>query len=138
MEHYHAVVWLDHRDARVFHTTTEDASERDVHADDGSEHQASGHRDRGKSGKRPPVDKDYFEGIIKALGGAKEILVMGPADAKTEFVKYIESHHKDIKDRIIGVEAADHMSNYQVVEHARRFFKKEDRMRPLLDASTSS
>ena len=133
MEHYHAVVWLDHRDARVFHVTTEDASERDVHAHNSSEHQAAGHRDRGKSGKRPPVDKEYFEGIVKALGKSKEILVMGPADAKTEFVNWVESHHKDMKDRIIGVEAADHMSDYKVIQHARKFFKREDRMRPLLD-----
>ena len=133
MEHYHAVVWLDHRDAKVFHITTADASERDVHATNSSQHQAAGHKDRGKSGKRPPVDKDYFEGIAGALGGAKEILVMGPAEAKTEFMTFVESHHKDMKSRVIGVEAAGHMSDHQIVEHARKFFKKEDRMRPLLD-----
>jgi len=133
MEHYHAVVWLDHRDAKVFHITTADASERDVQATNSSEHQAAGHKDRGKSGKRPPVDKEYFEGIVAALGSAREILVMGPADAKTEFMKFVESHHKGMKDRVIGVEPAEHMTDHQVVEHARRFFKKEDRMRPLLD-----
>jgi hypothetical protein len=132
MEHYHAVVWLDHRDARVFHITNEDASERDVHAIQSSEHQAAGHKDRGKSGKRPPVDKNYFESVIGALGGAKEILIMGPADARKELNKYIETHHKDMVDRIIGTEAADHMSDYKIVQHARKFFKKEDRMRPLL------
>jgi hypothetical protein len=133
MEHYHAVAWLDHRDARVFHITTEDASERDVHSAKSSEHKSAGHRDRGKSGKKPPVDKVFFEGVIGALGGAKEILLMGPADAKKELVTYIETHHKDIKDRIIGVEAADHMNDHRIVEHARLFFKKADRMRPLLD-----
>ena len=132
MEHYHAVVWLDHRDARVFHITTEEASERDVHATHSSEHQSAGHKDRGKSGKRPPIDKDYFEGVIGALGGAKEILIMGPADAKKELSTYIDSHHKEMKEKIIGIEAADHMSDYKVIQHARKFFKREDRMRPLL------
>ena len=57
---------------------------------------------------------------------------MGPADAKKELSTYIDSHHKEMKEKIIGIEAADHMSDYKVIQHARKFFKREDRMRPLL------
>ena len=32
----------------------------------------------------------------------------------------------------MAVEPADHMSDYQIVSHARLFFKKADRMRPQL------
>ncbi len=132
MQHFHAVVWLDHRDAKVFHITYEESDEKIIHAQDDSEHQPSGHRDRGKSGKRPAEDKQFFEGVVKALGKAQEILIMGPAGAKQELAKFIEKHHKEMAGRVMAVEPADHMSDYQIVSHARLFFKKADRMRPQL------
>ena len=47
-----------------------------------------------------------------------------------ELADHIRSRHPDPVDRIIGVEAADHPTDGQIVAHARAFFRAADRMLP--------
>ncbi|MBI1397662.1 MAG: translational machinery protein [Betaproteobacteria bacterium] len=127
MSHYHAVVWLDHSEAHVMHLAPDDVEKFTAHASDSHPHL---HHKRGSVGAgRNAEDKHYYDEIVRLIGGAQEVLVVGPGQAKLELVKHVHVHHQDLVKRIVGVETADHPSDAQVVAHARRYFDAKDRMR---------
>ncbi len=83
-----------------------------------------------KSGKwgagKAQEDQKYYHDIAEALEGASEVLVVGPANAKLQFIKHIHAHDKDLVDKIIGVETVDHPTDAQVVAYARKYFLAKD------------
>ncbi len=125
---YHAVVWIDHRQARVFHFSAEDADKIVVHADHPIREFKLGEK---RTGHRLAEDQHFLEDVTKAVADAEAILVVGPANEKHEFVKHIERVHPGMRIKIEGVESADHPKDGELVAHARRFLKAADRMRPL-------
>lgn len=126
MSHFHAVVWLDHTEAHVMHIGREDVEKFTAHASDKHPHL---HHKRGATGSgHRAEDATYFDAIVKLLGGAQEILLVGPGSAKLEFVKHLHKHHADMVGRVLGVESADHPTDAQVVAHARKYFAAKDRM----------
>jgi hypothetical protein len=64
-----------------------------------------------------------MQGVADAVSDAGEILIIGPAGAKTELAKYLREHRPEIGERIVGVEAADHPSDREIVAYARKHFK---------------
>ena len=126
MSHYHAVVWLDHSEAHVFHFTPEDVQKLTAQSTDLRPHQ---HHKRGSSGSgNAKEDHAYFEHVTGLLKGAQEILVVGPAKAKLDLVKHIHKHHQDTVPKIAGVETLDHPTDGQLVAYARKYFHAKDRM----------
>jgi stalled ribosome rescue protein Dom34 len=126
MSHYHAVVWLDHNEARVMHISPDDVEKSVVSP--AAPHRNL-HRKRGSvSGSRQPEDQHYYHEVVEALGGAAEILIVGPGQAKLELIKHIHSHDQQIVDKVIGVESVDHPSDGQLVSFARKYFVAKDRM----------
>lgn len=130
MQHYHAVVWLDHREARVFFFDRDKVDEVDLAAR--APHHAVHHYKGAISGKRSPDDQKFLHEIVEALKPAKEWLILGPGGAKLELVKHVQKHDAALADHIVGVESADHPTDKQIVAHARHYFKAADRMRPQL------
>ncbi len=127
MSHYHAVVWLDHAEAHVMHVSKDEVEKFTAHSSDKRPHL---HHKRGSVGSgHRAEDAQYFGEIVKMLGGAQEILVVGPGQAKLELVKYVHKHHHDLVDRVLGVESVDHPSDGQLVAYARKYFDAKDRMR---------
>ena len=90
MKHNHAVVWLDHREARIFFFNREDVEGLDLEARGPSHHLR--HWKDGISGKRSPEDQRFLHEIVEALQPAKEWLIMGPGTAKLELVKHVHKH----------------------------------------------
>jgi stalled ribosome rescue protein Dom34 len=124
--HYHALVWIDHREAKVFHfnaTEVDRATVRSTHPDQHIHHKANS----GDSG-HAPVDKEFLKRVIQAIAQAGAILITGPANAKTELVSYIKATQPHLAERISGVEALDHPSDGALLALARTFFKADDRM----------
>ena len=64
-----------------------------------------------------------LEEIAAALNDAGEILIIGPASAKTELAKYLHEKHPAVGKRIVAVEAADHPTDRQIVAYAKQHFK---------------
>ena len=64
-----------------------------------------------------------------AIADAGAILITGPGIEKTALLKYIERKHPKLKDAIESVEAADHPTDGELVAHARKVLKAEDRMK---------
>ena len=126
--HYHVLVWIDHREAKVFQfdaTDVDRSTVRSTHPDQHLHHKANS----GDSG-HAPLDKEFLKHVAQALSTAGAILITGPAGAKTELDTYIKQTQPDLAKRISGVEALDHPTDGALVDFARRFFKADDRMHP--------
>ena len=126
--HYHALVWLDHRVAKVFHFNAEDNQRETVNSS--HPHQNLHHKANSNDSGHAPVDKDYLERVTKSIANAGAILIVGPGSAKTELHTHIVKLHPQIATKISAVETIDHPSDGALLAHARRFFVADDRMRP--------
>jgi stalled ribosome rescue protein Dom34 len=127
-QHYHALVWIDHREAKVFQFNATDVDRttvRSSHPDQHIHHKANS----GDSG-HAPVDQEFFKRVALAISQANAILIAGPANAKTELVAYLKKTQPHLAERISGVEALDHPSDGALLALARSFFKADDRMHP--------
>ncbi len=124
---FHAVIWLDHEHAKVFHLDRESFDETVLKM---PKHQiASRAKGRDTHHRGESHDqKEYFEAIVKTVGDSEEILVMGPGTAKLELVKHVHKNEPKIEKHIVGVESADHPTDGQILAHARRYFRAKDRM----------
>jgi stalled ribosome rescue protein Dom34 len=119
--HFHAVVWIDHAQAKIFHVGLTGADEMTLHPHLPTRHLHHKANSIG-SGHTAP-DKDFFAQVTEALGDAGEILIIGPAGAKTELAKFIRAHHPAIGNRIVAVEAADHPTDPQIIAYAKQHFR---------------
>ena len=122
MSTFHAVVWLDHTTAHVLqfdpaHVESQTVKARSQHTR-AHANATHGHK----------TEREYYDHVAQALAGVQEVLVVGPGQARTEFVAHCEAHRKDLAARIVGTESADHPTDNQLVALARRYFEKYDRM----------
>lgn len=127
MSHFHAVVWLDHSDAHVFHFTPDEVEKLTAESTHPHPRQHSRRGNEGAAGKAGE-DRPYFDRIVKQLLGAQEVLVVGPGNAKLGFIKHVHRHAQDLEKKIIGVETVDHPTDRQLVAYARKYFAAHDRM----------
>ena len=127
-EHNHAIVWIDHKEAKIFYFSGRDFDQIDIR----SEHpNVKVHRKANSIGNgHAAPDTVFFQHIIDALAEPKAILITGPASAKSELVKYIDGHAENLRLRIAGVETVDHPSDGELVAFARSYFKSADRITP--------
>jgi stalled ribosome rescue protein Dom34 len=127
--HYHAVVWIDHKQARVFHFNVEEADKTLV-----KDHVVRDLHSREKhTGQRTEENKPFFEDVAKAIADASAILIVGPAQEKDFFAKFLAEKHPAICAHVEGVEKADHPSDGELLDFARRYVKASDHMRPQID-----
>lgn len=128
---YHALVWIDHQQARIFHF---DANGSDLEVVRSSHpHQHLHHKANSRDSGHAALDIRFMSEVADALDSAGAILITGPAGAKTELASYIRRARPDLGRRISGVEAVDHPSDGQLVALARTFFDKDDRMHSQID-----
>lgn len=122
----HAVIWMDHQEARILHVHPDAADETTVLA---PKHHLRRHsQGRGEAREHPDDARQFFGEIAKGLEGATAILILGPSSAKLEFLHYLHEHIRELASKVVGVEAADHPTDKQVVARARLYFKGSDRM----------
>ena len=123
---YHSIVWLDHHRAVVWNFSDDEQSKSVVKAHGVNEH--THFRKSPHGGHRSPGDHDFFDDIAKTLTGVAEILVVGPAQSKDEFVAFIRVKHAEVASHVVGVESADHPTDPELLAYARKHFKVIDRM----------
>jgi stalled ribosome rescue protein Dom34 len=126
--HYHAVIWIDHREARVFHFSPSDVEKLVLHPDNPTRH--IHHKANSIGSGNAPADRDYLHAVAESVADAGAVLVTGPANAKTELVEHIRLHDPQLTKVIAGVETVDHPSDAQLVAYARKYLKATDRMLP--------
>jgi stalled ribosome rescue protein Dom34 len=128
-QHFHAVIWIDQHEARVFHFGATDVERLVLHPDNPTRHI---HHKAGSIGSgHASADHEFLHAVAQSIAGAGEVLITGPANAKTELVKHIANHDPKLKKIVAGVETVDHPSDAQLVAHARKYFGAKDRMQPL-------
>ena len=126
--HYHAVIWIDHREARVFHFNPTDIERLVLRPDNPTKH--IHHKANSIGSGHAAEDHAYLQAVAESIADAGAVLITGPANAKTELVKHIRQHDPKLMKAIAGVETVDHPSDASLVAHARKYFKVEDRMLP--------
>ncbi len=124
--HYHAVIWIDHREARVFHFNATEVDALVLHPHHPTHH--IHHHANSIGSGHAAEDQDFFHKVAESVAKAGAVLIAGPANAKTELVKHIHHHDPQLIDRIAGVESVDHPSDGALVAYARTYFKAADRM----------
>ena len=99
--HFHAVVWIDHAKARIFHFNVEEADKTVIRPD----HAVRDiHHGAKRTGHRIAEDRSFLEDVTKAIADAGAILIVGPGEERHELAKFIAERHPAIKTRIEGVE----------------------------------
>ena len=64
----------------------------------------------------------FYDRVIARIRTADSVLIFGPGEAKTELGKRMV--HQKVKMRIIGIEAADKMTERQMAARVRSRFRK--------------
>ncbi len=122
----HAVIWMDHKEARIFHVHPGTVDEATVLA---PQHLVHRHpKGRGEAREHPDDGHRYFQEVAADLDGTAALLIMGPSSAKFEFFRHLHEHDRDLASKVVGIEAADHPTDGQVVARARVYFNGSDRM----------
>jgi hypothetical protein len=128
MGHYHCVIWIDHREARIFHFNAVDADK--IVLDSDSPTRKIHHKANTIGSGHAAENSTFLQAVVEAASDAGAILIAGPASEKLELVKYIYRHVPGMMDRIAGVETVDHPSDGALVAYARKYLKASDRIRP--------
>jgi stalled ribosome rescue protein Dom34 len=126
--HFHAVVWIDHHEARVFHFGATDIERLVLHPKDPVRH--IHHKANSIGSGHAAEDEHFLHSVAQAIADAGAVLITGPANAKTELIKHIHHHDPQLMKIVVGIETVDHPSDGQLVAHARQYFKAEDLMLP--------
>ena len=123
----HIAVWIDHREARIFHVDPDRVDEETLKAHRPVHH----NHPLGVDGVQahPEDDRKFFTEVARAIEAADSVLVVGPSTAKLQFIKYIHQHEKAMVPKIVGVETVDHPTDRQIIAYAKKYFAKTDRMR---------
>jgi hypothetical protein len=124
-------IWIDHRRAVV--VTIENGTEtiNTLEGDMDRQPKAAGRTgNKTKWGPQAPVNEhrveehyklhvvNFYKDVIKAIGKADQLFIMGPAQAKLEFVEEIEKV-ADLRAVPRKVETADKMTDPQVAAKVR-------------------
>jgi stalled ribosome rescue protein Dom34 len=127
-KHFHAVIWIDHHEARVFHFGPAEVDQLVLHPERPTRH--IHHKANSIGSGHAAEDHAFLHAVAQSVAEAGAVLITGPANAKTELVKHIHRHEPKLMDVIAGVETVDHPSDGALVAYARRYFQAADRMRP--------
>jgi stalled ribosome rescue protein Dom34 len=118
-------VWIDHRKAVIAIIAgqgqemkhIESHMEKHVRFSGGAaEHSAEDQRDRRFTGH---LNK-YYDEVIACIRDADSILILGPGEAKTELEERLS--HETLHGHVVGVEAADKMTDGQIAARVRQRF----------------
>jgi hypothetical protein len=98
--HYHAVIWIDHREARVFHFNSTDVERLVLHPDHPTKH--IHHKANSIGSGHASPDHDYLQAVAESVADAGAVLITGPANAKTELAVHIRRHDPVLAKVIAG------------------------------------
>jgi hypothetical protein len=118
--HNHAVVWIDHRLAKIFFLGLDAADELTIHSKLSSEHLH--HRAHTIGSGNVHEDPTFFPGIDQALQHSEAILIVGPGIEKTLLLKHLQEAKQAPKAREIHSQACDHPTAPEIIALGRRHF----------------
>ncbi len=117
MNTFHAVVWIDQKEAHVLMFDREHVQAQRIQS-------RSHHKHQGKAGDTHAL----FADVAQALSGTHEVLLTGPGLVRNEFRTWCTNHQKSTASVIVDSIPTDHPSDAQLIALARQYFKKFDAM----------
>jgi hypothetical protein len=117
--HNHAVVWVDHRVAKIFYLGLDAVDERTVHADLATPHLH--HKANTIGSGKVDDDPTFFARIDEALEPCEAILIVGPGNEKTLLLKHLEGR-SPARKRDLRAEPCDHPTDREIVALGRHHF----------------
>jgi stalled ribosome rescue protein Dom34 len=132
--HNHAIVWIDHQQAKIFQFDTTDVNSATIRSSHPHEH--IHHKANSGDSGHVPVEKAFLRRVGEALSQAGSILITGPASAKNELAAYLKHDQPGVAAQIVGLEAMDHPSDGELLAFARKYFAPDDRLRARLRGET--
>lgn len=115
-----AGIWIDHKEAfvvfidegaRQSHVkNTTHAAAHEGQADDQRQRQVTAHL------------ATYYDEVMSLVDGAESVFIIGPGEAKGELEKRFTT--KGLGKRVVGVEAADKMTEHQIAARVRAHYQK--------------
>jgi hypothetical protein len=130
MPHFHAVVFIDHKEALVFEFGEGETIEHHIKATD---RQGNIHHKAGSPGSGHVHDsKNYLPAVVDVLKPSHEILIVGHGNAKDELASFIREHVPLLASRIMGIRPMDQPTKGEIIAFARKFFESKDLMTPQL------
>lgn len=118
--HNHAVVWIDHRVAKVFYLGLEAVDERTIHADLATPHLH--HKANTIGSGKVEDDPGFLPRIDEALEHCEAVLIVGPGSEKTLLLKHLTESHRARGGRDLRAEPCDHPTDREIVALGRRHF----------------
>jgi stalled ribosome rescue protein Dom34 len=118
-------VWIDHRKAVIVSIKEKGEEIREIPSDMEKHIRFSGgaqvasaedQRDRRFTGH---LDK-YYDKVVSSIHDADSILILGPGEAKGEFVKRLRA--ESFGARIVGIETMDKMNYHDLAAKVREYF----------------
>ncbi len=116
---FHAVLWLDHHEAKLMQFDVDHVQSERIRA---HSHHTKQH------GSAVRSEHEFYAEVCNGLTGIAEVLVTGSRTAQSDFKHYVEKHRAALAPHIVGYETVDHPSDKQLVALARNYFLKHDRM----------
>jgi len=130
-----AGVWIDHRKAVVVQITDNGEETRQINSDVVRPFASAG----GPSSRQPDRREGFvaestlehtfrnqlntfYDAVLTSLRHADSVLIIGPGEAKGEFQKRLKS--KKFPAHVVELEAADKMTNPQIVALVREHFEE--------------
>lgn len=128
-----AGVWIDHKQAIVVLLTDGGEQTKKIAFDIGQRVQTKGkspakHKhtrndfipDDRLERKTASDRQDYYDDVIAGIQGADALLILGPAEAKTELSQRLAA--KKVKGLAVALETADKMTDRQLLAKVRQSF----------------
>ena len=113
------VIWIDSQHAKLFKISASGVMSHELKKH--SHKHSNSHQDS----HRIQEEEHFFHEVALAVAKPEELLIFGPGMAKSHFKTHLEKHHhSDLIKVLVGVEPLDHMSDNQILEASRKFFKK--------------
>lgn len=117
------LIWIDHREAKVFHFDASDVERTFIRS--GRPNQHIHHKANSTDSGHASVDVAFLKRVTQAIAPTGSILIAGPANAKVELASFIRRAQPALGENILGVEPLDHPTDGELLKLGRRYFGTE-------------
>lgn len=126
MDHQHAVIWIDHKEAQVVKFGVTGSTIQTIRSHSNQPHLH--HKANTIGDGRAPLDKKFFDAISLILDGMKSIVITGPSTAKMELAEHFRRSHPAIATAIKGIEPLDHPTTGELLKFGQDYLRAADRL----------
>jgi stalled ribosome rescue protein Dom34 len=111
------VLWIDSRVARIVEIDGDEVLNQVFHREEPENH-INPHTPRAGH-----YEHRFFHSVAHRLENTDGLIVLGPGPAKDQFVNHLQREHATLAARVLRVEPADHPSDAQLLDYARKAFQ---------------